>query len=188
MTARQVRKMITGVLLFALAGIGILRMFSEIEPATMLAAADPALLVAVDGRAYVQDQVRQAATNSSGIIAVMTEQAAYVWSSRDNTWYAINLSGQPVEMILSSQTVGVLTTDRAYAWNEQTSDWIWTFVSGKPVKITGSNGHLGVMTDREAYAWNRNTQTWHRTFISGQARDLSGQDEYYRQTGYYMYQ
>lgn len=187
MSAGNVRKMITGVLLFALAGLGMLRMFAEIEPGTTLAAGDPALLVASDGRAYVRDEVRQAATNASGLIAVMTEQAAYVWSSRDNTWYAINLSGQPVEMILSSQTVGVLTTDRAYAWNEQTSDWIWTFVSGKPIKITGSNGHLGVVTDREAYAWNQNTQTWHRTFISGQARQLAGQDEYFRQTGYYIY-
>jgi hypothetical protein len=160
-------------------------MFAEIEPTAMLAAGDPALFVAADGRAYVRDEIQQAATNSSGIIAVLTERAAYVWSSRDNTWYAINLSGQPLEMILSNETVGVLPTDRAYAWSEQSSDWIWTFISGKPVKITGSNGHLGVVTELEAYAWNQTTRTWHRTFISGQARELAGQDEYFRQTGYW---
>ena len=199
MRAKTARKAVASVLLIALLGLGVLRIAAQIEPdesepyvePQVPAAETPQTAVGPDGRSYVlgpdgRTYVRanvQQAVEADGIIAVMTEQSAYVWNNLTNTWYGINLSGAPFHMIISGGTVGVLTTDRAYAWSDQTNEWIWTFISGAPLRMTGSNGHLGVMTDREAYSWSRDNHNWYKTILSGRTIQLTGLDDYYRQTG-----
>lgn len=193
-----VRRGVTAVLFIALFGLGVLRIAAQIDPNDFTDPnvvepgpgvetppdETPQTVVGPDGSIYVKADVRESVLQADGIIAVLTEQSAYAWSNLTNTWYAITLSGQPFDMIVSAGTVGVLTTDRAYAWNDGTREWVYTFVSGVPVKITGSNGHLGVITDREAYAWNRDTHNWFRTFLSGAPIELTGLDEFNQSIAY----
>ncbi|MCE5184805.1 MAG: hypothetical protein LLF76_01610 [Planctomycetaceae bacterium] len=192
MDPKLVQKGLTGVLLAMLLGLGVLRITAQIEPIEpnnlqpgIESPPDetPQTVVGPDGSTYVRADIREAVMQADGIIAVLTDRSAYAWSNRTNTWYAIILSGQPFDMVLSGGTVGVLTSDHAYAWSDQTNEWIFTFTSGVPRRITGSNGHLGVMTDREAYAWNRDTHNWFKTILSGTALELTGLDDYYQNRG-----
>lgn len=184
MSHDRVKRGVSIMLLAGLLSLGMLRIFAQMEPAEDPNALPPTAempqtAVGPGGETYVRAPVQQAQIGDTGVIAVMSDRAAYAWSSQTNTWYTINLSGRPVDMILSLDTVAVLTTDRAYAWNEQTNEWIWTFISGEPIRVTGSNGHIGVITNREAYAWNRDTHAWYKTFISGNPLEVTGFDDYY---------